>query len=74
MQRPDKRNMLKSDVLSFRISTEDKEKLVSEVERIRQSKNDSLPDEFKRYKMNDVLLEALRLGLRSLRSLRSKKD
>ena len=54
-------------LLAFRVSEESKEELVAEIKKVCASYNKALRHGDKKFRMNDIVIEALRRGLRQMK-------
>lgn len=57
----------------FRVNQSDKDRIHSLVESVQAAANESLPDEAKKFRKNDVIVDALLLGLLTLEKRYAKK-
>lgn len=66
------RRALPSDypIFAFRISATDKKRLTRIISEVHEIQNKRLPSEFKRLNRNDIVIKALEIGLKVLKSKR----
>jgi hypothetical protein len=55
------------DQFAFRVDKKKKKELMQEIGELTELLNSRLAPKFKRYRKNDVIIEALQLGFKSLR-------
>ena len=54
-------------IMAIRVSEEVKKELTAMIEKVQSSYNRALKDEHVKYKKNDIVIEALRRGLRQMK-------